>query len=97
MVISDFLLSISDLEDQLENKREQLSQETVFNIYEVFRYFDKKSRGYIYVHDFMVGLRDLGLMEIGEDQSLMLMRRYDVDQDGTLKFSEFSNAFAPLN
>lgn len=39
----------------------------------------------------------MGIKDITEDDIYLLFKRFDIDQDGTLKFSEFSHLFEPVN
>ena len=48
------------------------------------------------MNDMLLGIHELGLKDITEEDLLLIFRRYDTDQDGTIRFSEFSHAFVPL-
>eukprot|EP00347_Sterkiella_histriomuscorum_P020513 403337513 len=96
-LLLDVLLKIIAIEVQIEEKRENCADQRQFNLYETFRYFDSNSRGYVYVKDVHKGLQDLGMSKIQEDEVYQLFKRYDIDQDGTLKFSEFSYLFEPID
>ncbi|CDW82573.1 ef hand family protein [Stylonychia lemnae] len=93
----DYLLKVVNTESSIEEKREQCAQQTQFNLYETFRYFDVFSRGYIYAKDVLKGMHELGLKETTDDDIMLLYKRYDTDQDGTIRFSEFSHIFEPIN
>jgi Ca2+-binding EF-hand superfamily protein len=42
------------------------------------------------------GLNELGITDITPDDIFLLFRRFDIDQDGMLKFSEFTHIIAPI-
>jgi len=73
-----------------------LVQTPDFNIYDAFRIFDLDSRGWISLVDLRVGLNDIGIYPDSEELALFF-KRYDKDDDGRLRFTEFSEAFIPLD
>lgn len=85
-----------EIESEIENKREMLAMEPQFNIYEAFRYFDKACKGYVYVKDLLRGMRGVGVQNITKKSLQLVLKRYDSDNDGAIKFSEFTNAIIPL-
>jgi hypothetical protein len=48
------------------------------------------------VYDLLSGIHEMGLKDVTESDLLLVYNRFDNDKDGTLRFSEFSNAFTPL-
>ncbi len=67
-----------------------------FNFFDAFKIFDLNSNGYIDFFELRQGLRDVGVFANDEELKLFF-KRYDQNGDGKLKFSEFCNAFTPLD
>jgi Ca2+-binding EF-hand superfamily protein len=84
------------LERELENAKILLAQTPDFNIFDSFRIFDMDSRGWISLTDLKLGLNEIGVYPDTEELTLFF-KRYDKDEDGRLRFSEFSDAFTPLD
>jgi hypothetical protein len=58
--------------------------------------FDINSNGYISFSELKNGLNDIGIFPSIEDLELFI-KRYDKNNDRRLRFSEFSDAFTPLD
>jgi Ca2+-binding EF-hand superfamily protein len=71
-----------------------LVQKPDFNLFDAFRIFDIDSRGWISQTDVKYGLNDIGVFPALEELDLFF-KRYDKDQDGRIRFSEFCDAFTP--
>jgi Ca2+-binding EF-hand superfamily protein len=84
------------LERELENAKIVLVQTPDFNIFDAFRIFDLDSRGWISLSDLKIGLNEIGVYPDHEELALFF-KRYDKDNDGRLRFSEFSDSFTPLD
>jgi hypothetical protein len=84
------------LERELENAKITLVQTPDFNIFDAFRIFDLDSRGWISLSDLKIGLNEIGVYPDHEELALFF-KRYDKDNDGRLRFSEFSDSFTPLD
>lgn len=65
-----------------------------FNAEDAFRIFDKKGRGYISKFEFELSLNDIGIYPT-KDELHLFYKRYDRDNDGLLKFSDFSELVTP--
>ena len=85
-----------NLERELENAKINLVRTSDFNVFDAFRIFDMDSRGWISLTDLRVGLNEIGVYPDHEELSLFF-KRYDKDEDCRLRFSEFSEAFIPLD
>lgn len=83
------------LERELENAKISLIQKPDFNVFDAFRIFDIDSRGWISLSDLKIGLSDIGVFA-SHDELDLYFKRYDKDQDGRIKFSEFCDSFSPL-
>jgi Ca2+-binding EF-hand superfamily protein len=59
-----------------------------FNAEDGFRIFDKKGKGFISRIEFEIVLNDIGIYPTKEEMALFF-KRYDRDNDGLLKFSDF--------
>jgi len=71
-----------------------LSLRSDFNLYDAFRLFDKNNNGYLYKFDLEDGLAKLRVYPSRTELNLFF-KKYDRNQDGKLRFSEFSDAFTP--
>ena len=82
------------LEGDLENAKQRLALKHDFNLFDAFRIFEKYSSGYITKYDLEDGLAKLGIYGPRQEINLF-MKRYDTNQDGRLRFSEFADALTP--
>lgn len=85
-----------DLEKRLEREKVALSLKTDFNLIDAFRLFDPEGVGQATSLQIREGLNDLGL-HVGADELQLFMKRFDKDQDGRLRYSEFCDAFLPVD
>ena len=85
-----------NLERQLERVKIDLSLRTDFNLIDAFRVFDVDGKGWITAGEIKEGLV---LFEVfaQPDDIQFIMKRYDKDEDGRLKYSEFCDAFLPTD
>ena len=89
LLLQEFLSEVGRLEQGVEEMRVEGAEDSKFNIYEAFRYFDREGRGKVYMRDIRIGLADLDYISTDSDIALLL-KRFDRDGDGALRFSEFS-------
>ena len=98
---SEFAKVLKDnifLERELESQRVELSLKTDFNLLDAFKLFDTRGSGNVSVQDIIAGLRErLGFADFTHDDVYLLFRRHDVNNDGKLNFSEFSNMLLPMS
>lgn len=69
---------------------------TDFNLIDAFRIFDVEGKGWISVAEIKEGLSLFNLYASTEDIQLY-MKRYDKDEDGRLRYSEFCDSFLPTD
>jgi EF hand len=83
-----------ELEKRLERVKIDLSLRTDFNLIDAFRIFDQDGKGWISAVEIKEGL---GLMNIfaNADDLQLFLARYDKDDDGKLRYSEFCDSFLP--
>ncbi len=74
----------------------QLSHRNDFNLFDAFRIFDLDGKGYLTHYDLRAGLNDIGVHSNNEELDLFFAR-YDKNQDKIIRFSEFCDAFTPLD
>ncbi|KAL4487559.1 hypothetical protein ABPG72_017348 [Tetrahymena utriculariae] len=84
------------LDRDVEELKNQLSFRHDFNAEDAFRIFDKKARGYISKFEFELSLNDIGIYPT-KDELHLFYKRYDRDNDGLLKFSDFSELVTPAS
>jgi Ca2+-binding EF-hand superfamily protein len=69
---------------------------TDFNLIDAFRIFDLQGKGWISASEIKEGLEVFNVFANSEDIYFFL-KRYDKDEDGRLKYSEFCDAFLPTD
>lgn len=69
---------------------------TDFNLIDAFRIFDPEGTGHTGLEELQSGLYDIGLNVTLEELTLV-MKRFDKDQDRKLRYSEFCDAFLPVD
>jgi len=85
-----------DLERMLERVKIDLSLRTDFNLIDAFRVFDQDGKGWISPNEIKEGLQLFNVFAQPEDIAFF-MKRYDKDDDGKLRYSEFCDAFLPID
>ena len=81
----------------LEASKLTLAGHADFNLFDCFRIFDVLGRGALTMAELANGLvNQLGIVPNQDELELFFMR-YDKDKDGRLRFSEFADAFVPLD
>jgi len=83
-----------ELERRLERCKIDLSLRTDFNLIDAFRVFDTDGKGWVTMDEIKDGLNCYGVFISDEDIDLYL-KRYDKDEDGKLRYSEFCDSFLP--
>ena len=88
--IIKLLLTLADLERQVEINRQVLSQNLDFDAYQAFRYIDTDNKNSINSENLLKFLNKNGICtNLNELQYLILF--YDENQDGCLSYTEFLN------
>jgi len=80
------------LEKELEVGKQDLALRPDFNLLDFFRSFDAGERGAISSLEIREGLERFGVIA-SKEQLYLFLRRFDRDNDGKLKFSDFAEAF----
>jgi len=83
-----------DLDRDLENLKNELALRSDFNLLDAFRFFDVEARGSITKTELKEGLNCFDIFPTSNDVYL-LMRKFDTDNDGLLKYAEFCEIFTP--
>ena len=78
-----------DLDKELEEIREDLAIKTDFNLMDAFRFFDSNGKGFITSSELD---QTLQLLDVFADSTeiYLIMRKYDADGDGLLRYLLFS-------
>ena len=67
-----------------------------FNLIDAFRLLDPHGRGSVSKHDLAINLQRLGI-EPTNAELTVFMKRFDKDNDSMLRYSEFCEAFLPID
>ena len=98
---SEFAKVLNDtlvLERELESAKIEASLKPDFNLLDCFKLFDTRGSGNVSVQDIINGLKDiLNFHNFTHDDVFLLFRRHDINNDGKLNFSEFSNVILPIS
>jgi Ca2+-binding EF-hand superfamily protein len=86
---------IISVEREIEAAKLSLSVRTDFNSMDAFRMFDINGKGWVNTLEVQIGLERMGVFADRQDLKCFF-KRYDRDNDGRLRYSEFCDAFAPL-
>jgi Ca2+-binding EF-hand superfamily protein len=84
------------MESETERSKQDLALKSDFNLFDAFKIFDKYSAGTIFRHEFEEGLEKLGIFS-SKSQIALLFKKLDKDNNGRLRFGEFSDAFTPID
>lgn len=82
------------LDKETEAARERLCLRPDFTIRDAFNYFDVKRQGSITLYELRIGLDRLKAAR-GFEDLLQLMKRYDLDRNGSLSYGEFESMLIP--
>lgn len=93
--LSDVLLAIGDGERQIEVIRQVLNEQADFETYAAFQRIDRNKRKKITSYDISKFLADNNILQ-SEDACSAFIKRYDIDQDGSLNYTEFLNSVLVL-
>jgi len=93
--ILHFLTETIQIERNIEHSRHDIIIKPDFNICDAFRMFDTRECGYLSLYEFRDGLCDIGLI-VPSDHVVLFFYRYDRDGDGCISFSDFTDAFTPI-
>lgn len=93
-VFVNSLKDIISVELDIERVKQSLSLKADFNLYDLFKLFDKHQIGHIYKNEMEDGLNKLGVFPMRHELSLFF-KKYDLNNNGKLRFGEFCKAFLP--
>ena len=85
-----------ELEKRLERVKIDLTLRTDFNLIDAFRIFDSEGKGWITPQEVKESLSLFGVFASIDDLNLYFSR-YDKDEDGKLRYSEFCDSFLPTD
>ena len=83
-------------EKDLEIQKINLSLREDFNLIDAFGMLDHTGKGHLNPTELHIALRDLDIPVTQEDCYLLFLR-FNRDMDGVLKYSEFTDAFMPID
>ena len=83
-------------EKDLEIQKINLSLREDFNLIDAFGMLDHSGKGHLNPTELHIALRDLDIPVTQED-CYQLFLRFNRDMDGSLKYSEFTDAFMPID
>ena len=92
----NILKLICETEIQIENQKIELSLREDFNIKDAFNFFCITKKNYITEYDLKVTLNNLGLYPNNDDITL-IMKKYDISNNGLLNFIDFFDMLVPFN
>jgi len=88
------LKTIIDNEKDLETYKNTLALKSDFNLLDAFRFFDTTEKGFITRGQLEDGLNEFGIYPT-RTELYLLMRKYDIDGDSLMKYSEFCDMITP--
>lgn len=90
------LLDVADGERQIEILRQVLCEQEDFEPYAAFKRIDRSFSGLIGTSEITLFLADNEVFR-SEDECYAFVRRYDIDRDNRLNYTEFLHAVLPVN
>jgi len=81
-------------DQELENARNKLALQDDFNLFDAFRLFDLTEKGFVTRLELREGLNDLDVFP-STNEMYLIMKKYNKDEDGLLKYSEFCDLIRP--
>ena len=85
------------LDSQLNRVKVDLSRQIDFNLIDAFKIFDVDKKGWVNGNDLLTGLtQKIGVLVTHEDL-YHFMKRFDRFDTGRLKYSDFCDAFIPID
>jgi Ca2+-binding EF-hand superfamily protein len=85
------------LEKDCELQKINLALHSDFNLIDAFGILDQQAQGSVAAAEMLLGMNSLGLTQFTIDDCQLIFARYNKDGDGQLKYSEFSDAFMPVD
>eukprot|EP01017_Pseudomicrothorax_dubius_P035761 TRINITY_DN5056_c0_g1_i1.p1 TRINITY_DN5056_c0_g1~~TRINITY_DN5056_c0_g1_i1.p1 ORF type:complete len:597 (+),score=162.32 TRINITY_DN5056_c0_g1_i1:82-1872(+) len=88
------LMEFVSMDKEVERLKQDLALRVDFNLMDAFHYFDEEGKGFVHLSRFESKLQSLGIYP-NRDDVYLLIRRYDKDNDGRLRFSDFVEMISP--
>lgn len=92
----NMLIDQINCEKDLEELKIELSLKEDFNLIDAFGLLDPSARGFVTPTEMREGLLDLGFRP-SIDEVHLVFQRFNKDNDGRLKYSEFSESMMPTD
>ena len=92
---NDFLRKLMNVESQIENAKISLALNPDFNCEDAFRLFECNGRGFLDQNDLKCGLNLIGVCPT-EQEVRLLMKRFDLQNTGTLNYADFFDMLVPF-
>ena len=92
---NNFLQKLMLIESQIERIKIDLALNPDFNCEDAFRLFELNGRDYLDKNDLKYGLNLIGLFPSEKDLSL-LMKRFDLERQGSLNYADFFDIVVPF-
>eukprot|EP01015_Nassula_variabilis_P019641 TRINITY_DN3334_c0_g1_i4.p1 TRINITY_DN3334_c0_g1~~TRINITY_DN3334_c0_g1_i4.p1 ORF type:complete len:605 (-),score=135.08 TRINITY_DN3334_c0_g1_i4:148-1962(-) len=80
---------------EVELIRQDLALRPDFNLLDGFRVLDREGRGSVSAGEIELALNELSIFPT-KDELYLFTRKYDTDNDGRLRYSDFAEAFTPF-
>ena len=85
------------MREKLESAKIRLTRNPGFNLIDGFRVFDTNGEGAISSYQIVEGLRSVMGIQVKQSDVRAFMNVFDKDGDGFLKYTEYCDAFLPLD
>lgn len=90
------LRDLARQEKELELAKQNVALKHDFNLYDAFKILDVRDLGSVDMLDIKKGLESIGLFATSDEINLFI-KRYDIDKNQKLRFSEFFDAMLPAD
>ena len=95
MQFNNFLRKLMKIEGEIENAKINLALNPDFNCEDAFRIFEFNGRGFLDLNDLKCGLNLIGIYPTDFEVRL-LMKRFDLQNLGTLNYADFFDLLVPF-
>lgn len=95
-IILDIFSEFLRFEKDIEREKIELTLREDYNLIDAFGILDRESKGYITPVELREALNELGL-KCNIDEIHLVFEKFNLLQDGMLRYSEFSEAMMPLD
>ena len=91
---NDFLVKLMNVEGRVESAKINLALNPDFNCEDAFRIFECNGRGFLDLNDLKCGLNLIGIYPT-DLEARLLMKRFDLLNQGTLSYADFFDLLVP--